>query len=43
MLLMVFAGSGRANAGDFTDSSWTGGGRCDPDPQSNEPEFLKRR
>jgi hypothetical protein len=24
------------------DSSWLGGGRCDPDPGSNEPAYLKR-
>ncbi|MGL4525877.1 MAG: hypothetical protein ACRCUC_02760 [Aestuariivirga sp.] len=25
------------------DSSWLGGGQCDPDPASNEPQFIKRR
>jgi hypothetical protein len=25
------------------DSSWLGGGTCDPDPASNEPEFVKRK
>jgi hypothetical protein len=25
------------------DSSWLGGSQCDPDPASNEPQFVKRR